>query len=54
MVKATFAYQKTGGVNNQANVAFIIFAPNFLLSFHNFATYLPGANLCKSIFSNTF
>ena len=54
MVKATFAYQKTGTVNNQANVAFTIFAQNFLLSFLNFTTYLPGANLWKSIFLNTF
>ena len=33
-----------------ANVSFTIFAPYLLLSFYIFATYLRGANLCKSIF----
>ena len=33
-----------------ANVSFTIFAPYLLLSFYIFATYLQGANLCKSIF----
>ena len=33
-----------------ANVSFTIFAPYLLLSFYIFATYLKGANLCKSIF----
>ena len=34
-----------------ANVTFIIFALDLLLSFCIFATGLQGANLCKSIFS---
>ena len=33
-----------------ANVSFTIFAPYLLLSFYIFATYLRGANLCKSVF----
>ena len=32
-----------------ANMSFTIFAPYLLLSFYIFATYLQGANLCKSI-----
>ena len=32
-----------------ANVSFTIFPPYLLLSFYIFATYLQGANLCKSI-----
>ena len=40
-----------GVVNKEANVAFTIFALDSLLSFLNFATDLPRANLCKSIFS---
>ena len=32
-----------------ANVSFTIFAPYLLLSFYFFATYLQGANFCKSI-----
>ena len=52
-LNVTFAYiSKTGGVNNQANVAFTIFDPDLLLRFHNFAAYinLKGANWSKSIF----
>ena len=41
---------KTWGVNNWANVEFAICALALLLRFNNFATYLQGANLCKSIF----
>ena len=33
------------------NVAFTIFAIYLLLSIYIFATYLQGANLCKSFFS---
>ena len=35
-----FAYQKTGGVNNKANVAFTMFAIYLLLNIYIFATYL--------------
>ena len=41
---------KHGGINMEANVAFTIFAPDSLLRFYMFATYLPKADLCKSIF----
>ena len=43
--------QKQGVKNNMANVTFTMFAINLLLSIYIFATYLQGANLCKSIFS---
>ena len=33
-----------------ANLAFTIFVPYLLVAFTFFATYLQGANLCKSIF----
>lgn len=42
-------YQKTEGVY----VVFIIFAPDLLFNFHNFATYLREANLYKSAFSSS-
>ena len=35
-----FAYQKTGGVNYKANVAFTMFAIYLLLNIYIFATYL--------------
>ena len=38
---------------NATFVAFIIFTPYVFLGFHIFATYLQGANLCKSIFSSS-
>lgn len=50
IVNATFANQKHGIVNMEANVAFNIFAPDLLLSYYIFATYLPRANLRKSFF----
>ena len=53
MVNATAANQKTQVVNIKA-LAFIIFAPDLSLSFYTFATYLPSANSCKSIFSSQF
>ena len=53
MVNATAANQKTQVVNIKA-LAFIIFAPDLSLSFYMFATYLPRANSCKSIFSSQF
>ena len=43
---------KTWVVNIETNVAFDMFTLGLLLSFHKFATYLPTANLCKSIFSS--
>ena len=52
IVSVKSAYQKTGGVNNKSKVAFILFAIHLLLSIYIFATYLQGANLCKSIFSS--
>ena len=42
--------KKQGVKNNMANVIFTMFAINSLLSIYIFATYLQGANLCKSIF----
>ena len=36
-----------------ANVALTIFAIYLLLTIYMFATYLQGANLCKSIFSSS-
>ena len=53
IVNATFAYQKHGVANMEANVAFTIFAPDLLLSYCIFATYLPRANLSKSIFPSS-
>ena len=41
---------KNRDVNNLANVAFTIFAPDLLLRFYKFGIYLQGANLCKTIF----
>ena len=41
-----------GVVNKEANVSSTIFALDSLLGFFNFATDLPRANLCKSIFSS--
>ena len=35
-------------------MAFTIFAPDLTLIFYMFATYLPTANLCKSIFASQF
>ena len=53
MINATFVYQKTGGVNDYANLAFTMFATYLLLSIYIFATYLRGENLCKSIFCDS-
>ena len=53
MVNATAAYQKKQVVNIEALV-FTIFAPDLSHSFYVFATYLPRANSCKSIFSSQF
>ena len=43
---------KQGVKNDMANVitVFTMFAINLLLSIHIFASYLQGADLCKSIF----
>ena len=51
-VTTTFSYQKTQArvVNKEVKVAITILAPDLLLSFYIFATYLQGANLCNSIF----
>ena len=46
MVNAT----KQGVKNDMANVTFTMFAINLLLSIYTFASYLQGADLCKSIF----
>ena len=48
MVNATFAYHKTGGVNNYAYVVFNIFVPNLLIRLHKFATFLPEGYLSAS------
>ena len=53
IVNATFAYQKHRVVNMEANVAFTIFAPDLLLNYCIFATYLPRANLRKFIFPSS-
>ena len=53
IVNATFAYQKHGVANMEANVAFTILAPDLLLIYCTFATYLPRANLSKSIFPSS-
>ena len=37
MINATFVYQKTGGVNDYANLAFTMFAIYLLLSIYIFA-----------------
>jgi len=50
IVNATFAYQKHGVANMEANVAFTIFAPDLLLNYCIIATNLPRANLRKSFF----
>ena len=47
MVNATFAYQKQRRGSEfvyKANVAFTVFAPDLLLSFYGFATYLKREN----------
>ena len=53
MINATFAYQNKGVVNNQANVAFtmfaIIFTPQYIYTCIC-DIFLQGENLCKSIF----
>ena len=41
---------KDEGLNDYANVAFTMFAIYLLISIYIFATYLQGANLCKSTF----
>lgn len=43
-------YLCTPRIKWYANVALIIFAPDLLLSFCILTTYLPCANLCKSVF----
>ena len=50
MVNALFGYQKNRDVNNLANVAFTIFAPDLLLRFYKFGIYLQGANICAKPF----
>ena len=50
ILNATFAYQKHWVVNLEANVALTMFSPDLLLIYCTFATYLPRANLSKSIF----
>ena len=52
MKNATFAQQKTGGVNNKENVALTMFAIYLIFIIFLFATCLQGANLCKSMFSS--
>ena len=55
MVNAIFAYQKTGGVNNSGNLAFIMFALYIFTPQYLFATYyLQGASLCNFMLSVTF
>ena len=53
MVNITFAMLFLTPCFWYANVAFTIFAIYLLLSIYIFATYLQGANLCKSIFSSS-
>ena len=49
MVNTIFnLHTKKKGVVKKANVAVTIFAPDLLHSFHNFATYLAGANFSSS------
>ena len=53
MINATFVYQKTGGVNDYANLAFTMFAIYLLLSIYIFATYLR--HICEEkICANPF
>ena len=42
MVNATFAYQKTEGVNNWADVAFTVFAQIYSLVFFQFCNIFAG------------
>lgn len=49
-VMAHLPYLYTPRIKWYANVALIIFAPDLLLSFCILTTYLPCANLCKSVF----
>ena len=53
ILNATFAYQKHGVVNLEANVALTIFGPDLPLIYCIFATYLPRANVSKSIFPSS-
>ena len=51
MVNATFAYQKTGGVNILVNDLHLPCLPHVYSSvFICLRRYLQGANLCKSLF----
>ena len=53
ILNATFAYQKHGVVNLEANVALTIFSPDLLLIYCTFATYLQRENLSKSFFPSS-
>ena len=53
ILNATFVYQKHGVVNLEANVALTIFGQDLPLIYCIFATYLPRANVSKSIFPSS-
>ena len=53
ILNATFAYQKHGVVNLEANVALTILSPDLLLIYFTFATYLQRENLSKSFFPSS-
>ena len=57
MVNATFAYQKTGGVNNWANLAFIftvLFAMYLLRTIYIVATYFKEQICANNFFRPVF